>query len=164
MARLDEATWLNIPGDYLLVWFLRERMPHVSVGRLGSFDLMPGTWIYAGSARGPGGLRARLTRHLRPDKPRHWHVDHLTAALPPPHTIAIPEAPGETLRLECAWIGQLLRTRGFSAPIPGFGNGDCQSGCPAHLVFSRRSVPLSELRRLCLSATPPFSPHHASSQ
>ena len=41
--------------------------------------LAPGCYVYAGSARGPGGIRARVRRHLRPDKTPHWHIDQVTA-------------------------------------------------------------------------------------
>jgi len=40
-------------------------------------DLLPGYYIYIGSAFGPGGVRARMLRHLRADKPKHWHIDYL---------------------------------------------------------------------------------------
>ncbi|MFL5280923.1 MAG: DUF123 domain-containing protein [Rhodopila sp.] len=33
-------------------------------------SLLPGRYLYAGSARGPGGMRARLDRHLRRNKGR----------------------------------------------------------------------------------------------
>ena len=42
--------------------------------------LAPGRYIYCGSARGPGGLRARLGRHMRRGKRRRWHIDQLTEA------------------------------------------------------------------------------------
>jgi hypothetical protein len=35
--------------------------------------LGPGTYVYAGSAFGPGGIRARLRRHFRRDKKLHWY-------------------------------------------------------------------------------------------
>ncbi len=100
-ARPVPPDWPAEPGDYVLVWWLAETWPDVPVGRLGTVDLAHGTWVYVGSARGPGGLRARIARHQRPDKPRHWHIDHLTAVLPKPRVIVLPEATGDPLRLEC---------------------------------------------------------------
>ncbi len=35
--------------------------------------------IYVGSACGPGGLSARISRHLRKDKKIHWHIDQITS-------------------------------------------------------------------------------------
>ncbi len=34
--------------------------------------------VYVGSALGPGGLKARILRHLRRQKRIHWHIDYLT--------------------------------------------------------------------------------------
>jgi len=67
-------------GVYLLVFELREgyRGP---VGRRLLARLEPGVYIYVGSAWGPGGLRARLCRHLYGRRGRvHWHIDYLAAA------------------------------------------------------------------------------------
>lgn len=144
--------WPAEPGDYVLVWWLAETWPDVPVGRLGTFDLAPGTWVYVGSARGPGGLRARIARHERADKPRHWHIDHLTATLPRPRVIVLPEATGAPLRLECRIVQRLLDVRGFAAPIAGFGSGDCDAGCPSHLLRHRRRIDLGTLRGWCLDA------------
>ena len=40
----------------------------------------PGFYLYCGSAKGPGGLAARLARHMRHGKAIRWHVDVLTEA------------------------------------------------------------------------------------
>jgi Uri superfamily endonuclease len=37
-----------------------------------------GTYLYCGSAKGSGGITARVTRHCKQDKKPHWHVDELT--------------------------------------------------------------------------------------
>lgn len=92
--------------------------------------LVPGTYVYVGSAFGPGGLRARLARHLRPEKRPHWHVDYLTAVLRP---VAIIYSADEAHQ-ECAWVQILLAAPGTTVPMAGFGNSDCTAGCPAHLV------------------------------
>ena len=64
------------PGTYVLI--LRVFRPaSVRVGRLGRFHFPAGWYAYVGSARGPGGLAARISRHLRSPKPSRWHVDHL---------------------------------------------------------------------------------------
>ncbi len=49
----------------------------LQIGRLGCMQLAEGWYIYFGSAFGPGGLAARVDRHLRRHKTRHWHIDHL---------------------------------------------------------------------------------------
>jgi Uri superfamily endonuclease len=43
-----------------------------------SVSLVPGRYIYAGSAYGPGGLKARVSRHMRRAKRSQWHIDQLT--------------------------------------------------------------------------------------
>jgi Uri superfamily endonuclease len=115
----------STPGTYVLIVRVDQPLT-LAVGRLGTVRLPGGYYAYVGSAHGPGGLRARLNRHLRADKPLHWHIDYLTTAAP---VIAIwlrasPE------RLECGWA-QALIARG-TAPVPRFGSSDC--ACPAHLI------------------------------
>jgi len=121
--------WPTEPGSYVLFLTLAEPLT-LAVGRLGRFALALGHYAYVGSAHGPGGLRVRLSRHLRAEKRPHWHVDYLTAALPIRHIHAV----ADPRKLECAWTRQLLALPGASTPIPGFGNGDCRERCPAHLV------------------------------
>ena len=117
-------------GSYVLA--LRLDAPHtLCIGRLGEIDLPAGWYLYAGSARGPGGLSARLARHRRkagPDKHLHWHIDYLRE-----EAIwggAWGRVTGE--RLECGWAAALRQLAGAQAVAPGFGASDCR--CPAHLV------------------------------
>jgi len=115
------------PGTYALIL----KLPHpttIGVGQLGRFQFPAGWYAYAGSAHGPGGLVARISRHLRLPKPLHWHVDYLRVCARP---IAAWHAVGIRKR-ECAWAKALARLPGASAPIPRFGASDCC--CPAHLI------------------------------
>jgi Uri superfamily endonuclease len=45
-------------------------------GRL-TIALPAGRYLYCGSAKGRGGLKARLSRHMRRGKSVRWHVDQL---------------------------------------------------------------------------------------
>jgi Uri superfamily endonuclease len=99
-----------------------ERALRLRVGRLGTFAVPPGRYVYTGSAR--RGLAARVARHLRTRKRRHWHIDHLLAA----DGVRI-VAVGLSARTECA---ANLAVRG-TTPVPGFGASDCRAGCGAHL-------------------------------
>lgn len=117
------------PGTYALVLRLTEPLRPV-VGSLGARELAAGLYVYVGSAHGPGGLRARVTCHLRADKPTHWHIDYLTACVTPSEVLWA----ASEQRRECAWVHTLLALPGASAPIPGFGSSDCAAHCPAHLV------------------------------
>lgn len=112
------ALRLDIPVDLPLV-----ELPIRSPLR----RLSPGWHVYAGSARGPGGLAARLRRHFRPGKPVHWHIDRLTAA---PVRVAALALPGAA---ECEIVARLLATGHFTVPVPGFGSTDCRR-CESHLL------------------------------
>lgn len=136
-------------GTYAL--FLRlKSAQRLNVGRLGRFELLPGTYIYLGSALGPGGLQARLGRHLDGRGSSHWHIDALRA-------VASPFGAIYTLsdeRLECDWSQRLLALPNASIPARGFGASDCRRGCCSHLIafpggeVSFTSI-LSALKSVC---------------
>ncbi|MEM8950279.1 MAG: GIY-YIG nuclease family protein [Pseudomonadota bacterium] len=89
--------------------------------------LPEGHYVYAGSAYGPGGIRARCRRHLgRPSK-RRWHIDWLTSAATSVRAIPFPGGS------ECALIDVLSKRPEVDYPIRGFGSTDC-GRCQAHLV------------------------------
>lgn len=105
--------------------FIRVEAPlRLPVGRLGSFDLPPGDYVYTGSAR--RNLEARIARHLRRDKPLHWHIDYLLAA-PGVRVTRVVRSRLEECRLNQSQAGTL--------PIPGFGASDCKHGCGSHLKY-----------------------------
>ncbi len=114
------------PGAYLLLIELSAPLV-LDIASLGPATLPAGRYAYGGSAYGPGGLRARIGRHLRRDKALRWHIDRLTAA---GRVIGVRAVPGGQ---ECALVGGLLELPGTSVPLPGFGSSDCRA-CPAHLV------------------------------
>lgn len=114
------------PGAYVLA--IRLAAPvEIAAGRLPRASLLPGWYAYAGSARGPGGLRARIGRHLAAAKRRRWHVDMLTLAACEIEAFAFPGAG------ECDLLARLAALPGATVPLPGFGAGDCRA-CAAHLV------------------------------
>ncbi len=117
-------------GTYVITLRLDEQRT-IGVGRLGAFEFPAGWYLYAGSAHGSGGLRARLARHRRrlvEGKRAHWHVDALREEA---HWGgAWGRASDE--RLECDWAAALRGLAGASVVAPGFGASDCR--CRAHLV------------------------------
>jgi len=140
----------NIPaekGTYLLLSRLQEDT-NVAVGRLGTFLLPAGWYAYAGSALGPGGLRARLSRHHRSSKRVHWHIDYLLARAIL-DTIWLVEFP---VRLECAWAAAVRRQPGAHVPVPGFGASDCR--CPAHLTYFAHRPREDVVRDVLCQASP----------
>jgi Uri superfamily endonuclease len=100
----------------------------MTIGRLGSFSFPDGYYTYAGSARGPGGLKARLNRHLGDRKQLRWHIDYL---LREARVQQIWKAFSHE-KLECLWTRALLRMLHASIPVPRFGSSDCD--CETHLV------------------------------
>ena len=67
------------PGTYVLILCVTTEQV-TPVGRLGMTPLTPGYLTYIGSAFGPGGVRARVLRHARVGRSRHWHIDYLNTA------------------------------------------------------------------------------------
>jgi Uri superfamily endonuclease len=126
-SRLPTVGLPRLAATYVLVLRL-PRPTTIAVGQLGRFHFPSGWYAYAGSARGPGGLSARISRHLRSPKPLHWHVDYLRAAAEP---VEIWYALGAQER-ECVWARALTGLPGALIPAPHFGASDCR--CPAHMV------------------------------
>ncbi len=121
---LDTAPRLK--GAYLLA--IRLDTPiNIALPRIGACSLSPSWYLYAGSANGPGGMGARVCRHFRRDKPRHWHVDRLTTACS--HIAALLMPDGH----ECTLVDTLLVSGRFVPAIAGFGSSDCRR-CNSHLL------------------------------
>jgi Uri superfamily endonuclease len=124
----------------------------LQIGALGVFDFTVGEYLYLGSAHGPGGLRARVGRHLRADKAHHWHIDHLLACA---RLLGFSWSTSPD-RLECSWSQALAWLSGACIPAPGFGASDCRSFgscCQTHLLaFSSGIAPTSLCATLAGSA------------
>lgn len=125
MAPLAAEAIPKRAGAYLLVIVLERALGLQVAGQ--SARLPPGHYAYCGSARGPGGLRARVGRHLRPEKRPHWHIDALTGA---GHITGVAWSEGAN---ECSLLAWVQALPGAAVPVPGFGSSDCRR-CPAHLV------------------------------
>lgn len=113
-------------GTYVLVFDLGAPVEN----KLGVFS---GRYCYVGSAMGPGGLRARLARHLRKAKPLQWHIDSLTSS-EGFRPISVYAASG---------VPECRVALGLSSQFDGhprFGCSDCK--CPTHLFL------IEDLRRL----------------
>lgn len=117
----------SLAGSYLLVLYLR-RKTSIRVGRLGELNFPRGWYYYAGSAFGPGGLKARLSHHCKPLQRFHWHIDYLRA-----HA----ELRGLWFQtadnFEHRWSRALSQLPKAVVPVAGFGSSDCR--CPSHLIY-----------------------------
>jgi len=115
------------PGIYILILRLSQSTA-ISVGKLGDFTFPAGWYAYVGSARGPGGLAARVSRHWRASETCHWHIDYLRLHAEP---VAVWYT-ATSRNLECRWAKVLLELPGAAKPVSSFGSSDCR--CPTHLV------------------------------
>ncbi len=129
----DAASLPAAPGAYLLLMAIARPLS-LGIRTLAPVVVAPGWYVYAGNARGGGGIRGRVKRHLRRGKPPHWHVDRLTEAAET--MVAIAFAGGD----ECMLVQALLARPRFHAPVAGFGSTDCRV-CPAHLLTVSLSRP-----------------------
>jgi Uri superfamily endonuclease len=113
------------PGTYALVLSL-PREVHLQVGALGVCLFQRGIYVYIGSAFGSGGLRGRLSHHLRLAPQPHWHIDYLRQS-------AEIEQIWYTINSACehAWAKTFQEMPGSTIPMPHFGSSGCR--CPAHL-------------------------------
>jgi Uri superfamily endonuclease len=122
-ARIPSA-----PGTYAVLLRL-EMFRSIVIGKLGKIDFPAGWYVYVGSAMGPGGLAARVGRHHRLRKKKHWHIDYLRPATRMEGCFVV----SDPVRREHEWAkcleGALLAGR----PVGGFGSTDCR--CPAHLYY-----------------------------
>ncbi|MBC7224523.1 MAG: GIY-YIG nuclease family protein [Anaerolineae bacterium] len=128
-------------GLYALVCSLPQPA-RIAVGRLGEVHFPSGWYVYVGSARGPGGLAARVGRHLRAEKRVHWHVDHLLAWAQVQEAWGRPSAASS----ECAWAQALARLPGARRWPQGFGASDCR--CPGHCIAFPHRPPAQAFQAL----------------
>ena len=125
-------------GTYFIV--LRCAAPYRRhIGALGSVRIRKGYYIYVGSAQGPGGIQARLGRHLLRSQKVHWHIDYLRRHLP---VIAFGYLESTSV-LEHEWARILAHCPRATTGIPRFGSSDCR--CPSHLFHVETRSQLDEI-------------------
>jgi Uri superfamily endonuclease len=110
-------------GAYVLLIELAAPVPVTLPGKP-STTLEASRCLYCGSAKGPGGIRARLAWHMRVSKKLQWHVDRLTEAGIVTGAWVFPGGD------ECKLVRTLSH---LPVPIPGFGSADCPR-CRSHLL------------------------------
>ncbi|MGR8920418.1 MAG: GIY-YIG nuclease family protein [Gammaproteobacteria bacterium] len=137
------------PGTYVLV-LACSRAGTVAVGRAGTLALAPGSYLYVGSAFGPGGVAARVGRHARINDRRHWHIDYLR-----PH-LDLEEAwySHDAERHEHAWAAIMPALGGIE--VPGVGSSDC--ACSTHLFRFGAAPDLARFRRRARAAGAALGP------
>ena len=141
--KTQERETLDLPsqlGTYALLLEATAKQ-EVPIGKLGVLHVMPGIYVYVGSALGPGGLAARVGRHVRREKPRRWHIDYLRAAAEVEEVWFMTDKSYQ----ECLWACVLGTLPGASMPLAGFGASDCC--CPSHLCFFGLPPYLADFRK-----------------
>ncbi len=103
-------------GSYVLIIKVTEELTVRT--KYGQTKIQKGIYAYVGSAFGPGGLRARISRHWRKEKKLHWHIDWITTSKSCEHRGAW-VFPKERAESELA---QILAEQFTS--VPGFGASD----------------------------------------
>ncbi len=141
------------PGTYALI--LRSRSKATTqVGRWGQINLEKGYYIYVGSAFGPGGVQARVLRHIRKKKPYHWHIDHLREYLSPVGAWYT----HDRKRLEHRWAHFLSGMSGISS-VQRVGCSDCN--CRSHLFYTSMEPDLAVFSNMVASEVKSWSYRHA---
>lgn len=127
MAHRSLATAVQGPDSGLyILWLTLPRPIRIPVGRLGTLALPAGLYAYVGSAQRR--RSARIARHLRPDKPRRWHIDYVR---PYGRVVAVSLVDGSREE-ECRLAQRLADLLGARVAAPRFGASDCR--CPGHLL------------------------------
>jgi len=118
------------PGTYALILHSRIKK-EVEVGKLGFISLIPGYYIYVGSAFGPGGLRARVHRHIAESKKKYWHLDYIKLFTQPSEIWYS----YEPVIREHQWAQIIKMSKHARILMKGFGSSDCS--CATHLFFMK---------------------------
>ncbi|MCE4619237.1 MAG: GIY-YIG nuclease family protein [Desulfurococcales archaeon] len=126
----------TIPSDckgvYILILGV-ESDQSLDIGSLGRHRVEKGYYAYIGSAKGPGGIRARLCRHIHRCGRRHWHIDYFRdIAKPIAFTYCCQENASES------WLYHILARR-LQPYIRGFGSSD-NPGVYSHLFKCGDSI------------------------
>ncbi len=129
----------STPGTYALI-LQSDINTRTQIGRWGRLDVRAGYYVYIGSAFGPGGVLARVSRHCRDAKSKHWHIDYLRefTSLTSVWYSLSPK------RLEHTWAKTMAGMKQMT-PIEGFGCSDCK--CEAHLFFTTKEPGLATFAR-----------------
>jgi len=128
-------------GSYVLL--LRNNgTRRIRVGRLGVLLFSRGFYAYFGSMFGPGGLEARVKRHLGRRKKKHWHIDYIL----------------DHMRVSTVYVllGKDLESRLSRMAVmrycyvKGFGCSD-KRGDRSHLIYLKNSREAGEFKKFLIS-------------
>ena len=124
---------LSTGGVYTLVLFLSKEIT-VKIGKLGNQKFPRGHYTYTGSALGKRSniLKHRLSRHLRKEKRKFWHIDYLLAE----ESVSIKAiVVAETTKIMECKINTTIKSQNQAlVQVKRFGSSDCKNNCKTHLL------------------------------
>ncbi len=124
----------RVPGIYVLIVRILTTT-HLRVGSLGVVEVPEGYVVYVGSAWGFGGLKSRLSRHVRRDKAIKWHIDYITCS----HFARVEAIVyAEYARRELEHVLAMEFSKLFKPLTRGFGSSDCR--CIAHAFVAGQDL------------------------
>ena len=110
----------------------------ITVGKLGVKVFKPGYYLYIGSAF--KNMNSRISRHLRINKKKFWHIDYLTCEND--FKIIRVYIINKRERLECIRARELEKVLD---PVAGFGSSDCK--CSSHLFFAGNKGSIHDIEK-----------------
>ncbi|MBN2043178.1 MAG: GIY-YIG nuclease family protein [Candidatus Aenigmarchaeota archaeon] len=119
-------------GSYIILIGL-DSNKKIKIGKLGKINFRKGRYAYVGSAL--NSLEGRISRHLRKEKKKHWHIDYLLANAEIEKVFYI-ESSG---RKEC----DIAKKFSDNEQVKGFGCSDC--GCNSHLFYLDRGIDFEKI-------------------
>ena len=125
---MAEGVNIEEKGTYVMILHLPEEKK-IEVGSLGEFRFTKGYYAYVGSAFGTGGLKQRISHHIKPTKNPHWHIDYLRSHAEPVEIWFT----NSIMKLEHTWAKILTYMPGGNFFLTGFGSSDCK--CVSHLYY-----------------------------
>jgi Uri superfamily endonuclease len=121
---MPKKWWLSVlKGIYVLIIQLSSDVT-VQVGALGKLTFKKGLYAYVGSAQ--NNLEKRVSRHLRKEKRKFWHIDYL---LDDEATKVIAVFHKQADKTEECAVAKAIGEKGEA--VVGFGASDCS--CKSHL-------------------------------
>lgn len=116
-------------GAYQLLLSL-EQTRQIAVGRFGLVEFPKGYYIYTGRAK--KGLSARIARHKKKEKKKHWHIDYLLNRAKIEDIMIYKDRWQE----ECSINNSSTTKNVGEVIVQGFGSSDCS--CKSHLGYFKK--------------------------
>ncbi|MEC7562112.1 MAG: DUF123 domain-containing protein, partial [SAR324 cluster bacterium] len=86
-----------------LLFLSNTKSQKINIGKQGGFLFPSGLLVYVGSALGAGGLRGRISHHLKINRKCHWHIDYLLQKMPVGQIIYTETQADSNMNGLCSW-------------------------------------------------------------